>query len=196
MIELETEPETEKNQLISQWIHSTTTSVSAALIFGKKTAASVSEPLIEELLNIVTGDYAQGIIAINKVIDVKVRRLILSRYKDVYIKKNGTEELTTLLIGGDMQNRQVVRRYDQALLNLMRKHNGDLLLLENDLKQLPPLPRNNALKRIKTPEFENSRRIGLKMQKIGHNEQEQKLKLWHWITLLICLSILTISFTS
>lgn len=193
---METEPEFEKNQLISQWIHSTTTSVSAALIFGKKTAASVSEPLIEELLNIVTGDYAQGIIAINKVIDVKVRRLILSRYKDVYIKKNGTEELTTLLIGGDMQNRQVVRRYDQALLNLMRKHNGDLLLLENDLKQLPPLPRNNALKRIKTPEFENSRRIGLKTQKIEHNEQEQKLKLWHWITLLICLSILTISLTS
>lgn len=193
---METEPEFEKNQLISQWIYSTTTSVSAALIFGKKTAASVSEPLIEELLNIVTGDYAQGIIAINKVIDVKVRRLILSRYKDVYIKKNGTEELTTLLIGGDMQNRQVVRRYDQALLNLMRKHNGDLLLLENDLKQLPPLPRNNALKRIKTPEFENSRRIGLKTQKIEHNEQEQKLKLWHWITLLICLSILTISLTS
>ncbi len=104
-----------------------------------------------------------------------------------------------LLEDNDLNDKEVVQQYDQALLKLLRECSNNRNLLTAKLSQYPVKKRKIALKRVEHPDFQKSRRIKLNQNLVyGLSDSELErgpLSWWQWIAVFLLVSLFVFMFT-
>lgn len=165
-----------------------------ALIFGKQAVVSISESLLLELFSILSNDYDEGLETVRRIEDATVRRTMLSQFKRCYIKSGGSEDMTVLLADAKPDDKNTLRRYDQVLLKMIRKHDGDMSSISKELKLLPAASKQRH-KTHQSHEFQLSRKIGLLRMANIDGETKAVIRPWHWFLIFVFTSLIIIKFS-
>ena len=84
-------------QHLEQWSTKAVVSLSASLVFGRKRASEVAQPLLMVLFSLTANDYEKALQIIVKIDDFSVKRLFLEQFKQSYILNTGSEDFSALI---------------------------------------------------------------------------------------------------
>ena len=139
-------------ELIQEWSAKAVDSLSASLVFGRDSARQIAPPLLNALFSLTSNNYDQALGVIVKIEDFSVKRVFLEQFKQSYILKTGSKDLSALVEEVDCADQQMSDGYYSALLRLFNENDKDIALLSKKLKVLPIT--NKPSLRLSSKEFE------------------------------------------
>jgi hypothetical protein len=185
-------------QHLEQWSTKAVVSLSASLVFGRKRASEVAQPLLMVLFSLTANDYEKALEIIVKIDNFSVKRIFLEQFKHSYILNTGSENLSALIGNVDFSDQQMSDRYDTALLKLFNENDKNTALLSKSLRALPITAKRLALKRLSSKEFKTFKRVKITGKTIKNKQNllprdaEEPAWYWMWVLIFIVLVILVV----
>ena len=149
------------NEETSSWAESADRSLAASLLLGRNSARAIAKAHLSELFRLVEGDRGLALAEITKVNSFGSRRLLMESFRLIFSLMHDDPKYHILLEDTDLNDKVMARRYDQALLKLLRENGNNKELLLTKLIQYPVRKRRIVLERLEHPDFQRSRRIKL-----------------------------------
>ena len=181
---------------LEQWSSKAVVSLSASLVFGRKRASEIAQPLLMALFSLTENDYEKALGIIVKIDNFSVKRIFLEQFKHSYILNTGSEDFSALVGKIDFSNQQMSNRYDTVLLKLFNENDKSTALLSKSLRALPITAKRLALKRLSSKEFEAFKRVKItdrtlrnKRNQLSHDAVEPAWY-WGWVLMFIVLATL------
>ena len=181
---------------LEQWSTKAVVSLSASLVFGRKRASEIAQPLLAALFSLTANDYEKALEIIVKIDNFSVKRIFLEQFKHSYILNTGAEDFSALVGKIDFSNQQMSDRYDTALLKLFNENDKNTALLSKSLRALPITAKRLALKRLSSKEFATFKRVKI-TQKTSRNKRnllsnDAGEPAWYWVWVLIFIVLATL----
>ena len=182
---------------LEQWSTKAVVSLSASLVFGRKRASEIAQPLLMALFSLTANDYERALEIIVKIDDFSVKRIFLEQFKHSYILNTGSEDFSALIANVDFSNQQMSHRYDTALLKLFNENDKNIALLSKSLRALPITAKRLALRRLSSKEFKTFRRVKItgktlrnKQNLLSHDAGKPA---WYWVCVLMFIALATLA---
>ncbi len=183
---------------ISSWAESADRSLAASLLLGRNSARAIAKAHLSELFRLVEGDRGLALAEIIKVNSFGSRRLLMESFRLIFSLMHGDPKYHILLADTDLNDKIAARRYDQALLKLLRENGNNRELLLTNLTQYPLRKRRIVLERLEHPDFQRSRRIKLNQSffNVSSDSQFERSPLnWlQWIIIFLLVSMFALVF--
>ncbi|MDC0993275.1 hypothetical protein OAS14_02855 [Alphaproteobacteria bacterium] len=181
---------------LEQWSTKAVVSLSASLVFGRKRASEIAQPLLMALFSLTANDYERALEIIVKIEDFSVKRIFLEQFKHCYILNAGSEDFSVLIANVDFSNQQMSDRYDTALLKLFNENDKNTALLSKSLRALPITAKRLALRRLSSKEFRTFKRVKV-TGKTPRNKQillsyDAVKPAWYWVWVLMFIVLATL----
>ena len=180
-------------EVTAQWVTSTTTSLSASLVFGKERASEITRPHLFELFKLTQNDQAQALSIIGQISDFPVKRLLLSQFRHCIILNLEDNLLSPLLESIDFTDEKAAMNYDRALLKALKECKSEEKKLFERLRPLPLTKRRAAIKRLKHKDFKKHRKISIVKNTMFSDESGNPVKWWHWALIIALLAAMTLN---
>jgi len=184
---------TQPDQL-EQWVNNAVVSLSASLVFGRDKAGQIAQPLLIALFTLTDNDFKKALEIIVNISDFSVKRVFLEQFKYCYIVNTGAEDLSALVSKVDFSSQQMSDKYDSILLKLYNENDKDFALLSATLGALPIKAKRVALKRVRSKEFEQFKKVKIRPRWSMNQDRQPLVKTWHWV--LIFLGVAAVALTS
>ncbi len=177
---------------LEQWSSNAVVSLSASLVFGRDRASEIAQPLLIALFTLTSNDYKKALEVIVKIDDFSVKRIFLEQFKYCYVLNAGSQELSALISKVDFSDQRMANEYDSVLLKLFNENGKDPASLSKSLSALPIKAKRLALKRLRSEEFENFKKVKIKKSWPLDHDRQPIIKTWHWILIFIVLATIGI----
>ena len=178
-----------QTEQLEQWANNAVISLSASLLFGRDKASQVAQPLLTALFTLTANEYKKALDIIIKIDDFSVKRIFLEQFKYCYILNTGSENLSALISKTDFSNQQMSDEYDLALLRLLNENDKDVALVKESLRALPIKAKRTALKRLHSEEFAKFKKVKVKARWTAGVRSQPIIKTWHWVLIVIAVSM-------
>ena len=182
-----------QNERLDEWTINAVVSLSASLVFGRKKASEIAQPLLMTLFSSTSNDYKKALETVVQIDDFSVKRVFLEQFKYCYILNTGSQYLSVLVSKVDFTDQQMANNYDAALLKLFNENNKDVALLSERLRVLPMKAKRLALKRLHSKEFESFKKVKIGQSGLKHNVGQPIVKTWQWVLILVGLTLIAVS---
>ena len=186
------------NEERSSWAESADRSLTASLLLGRNSARAIAKAHLSELYRLVEGERSLALAEIKKVNSFGSRRLLMESFRLIFSLMHDDPKYHILLEDADFNDKILARRYDQALLKLLRENGNNKELLLTKLIQYPVRKRRIALERLEHPDFQRSRRIKLNQNFFNvssYGESERSPLSWsQWVIVFLLVSIFLLVF--
>jgi hypothetical protein len=185
---------------ICSWAESADRSLAASLLLGRNSARAIAKAHLSELFRLVEGDRGQALAEITKVKSFGSRRLLMESFRLIFSLMHDAPQYHFLLEDTDLNDPILARRYDQALLKLLRENGNNKELLLTKLVQYPLRKRRIVSERLEHPDFRRSRRIKLSQNffYVSSDSQSERgpLNWLQWIIIFLLVSMFALVFAN
>ena len=182
------------------WAKSVDRSLTASLLLGRKSARAIAGAHLSELFRLVDSDRDAALAEVLKVKSFGSRRLLMESFRLTYTLIHEPSEYHILLGDNDLNDSMIARRYDQALLKLLRECGNNKELLSAKLIQYPVKKRKIVVERLEHPDFLRSRRIKLNHKifyDLSNSRSERgPLAWWQWVIVVLFVSMFLLVFAN
>ena len=178
---------------LEQWVNNAVVSLSASLVFGRDKASQIAQPLLIALFTLTSNDFKKALEVIVNIDDFSVKRIFLEQFKYCFIVNTGSKDLSALVSKVDFSSQQKSDEYDAVLLKLYNDNNKDFALLSERLGALPIKAKRVALKRLRSKEFENFKRVKIKPSWSVDQGRQPLIKTWHWIFIFLGIAAMALT---
>ena len=182
----------------SSWAESADRSLAASLLLGRNSARSIAKAHLSELFRLVEGERSLALAEIKKVNSFGSRRLLMESFRLIFSLMHDDPKYHILLEDADFDDKILCRRYDQALLKLLRENGNNKELLLTKLIQYPVRKRRIIVERLEHPDFQRSRKIKLNHNFFNVSSQSEyersPLNWFQWIIIFLLVSMFALVF--
>ena len=185
--------EANQSERLDEWTLNAVVSLSASLVFGREKASEIAQPLLMSLFSSTSNDYKKALETVVQIDDFSVKRVFLEQFKYCYILNTGSHYLSALVSKVDFTDQQMSNNYDTALLKLFNDNNKDVALLTERLRILPIKAKRLALKRLRSEEFENFKKVKIRQTGVKLNVGRSIVKNWQWVLIFVGLTLIAVS---
>ena len=185
--------EANQYERLDEWTSNAVVSLSASLVFGREKASQIAQPLLMSLFSSTSNDYKKALETVVQIDDFSVKRVFLEQFKYCYILNTGSQYLSALVSKVDFTDQQMSNNYDTALLKLFNDNNKDVALLTERLRILPIKAKRLALKRLRSEEFENFKKVKIRQTGVKLNVGRSIVKNWQWVLIFVGLTLIAVS---
>ena len=188
----------EYSEEISSWAESADRSLTASLLLGRSSARAIAKAHLSELFRLVEGDRDVALSEIIKVSNFGSRRLLMESFRLIFTLMHEDQKYHILLEDSDLKDTAIARRYDHALLKLLRENGYNRELLSAKLTHYPIRKRKIVLERLEHPDFQKSRKIKLN-QKFFYGFSDSHIErgplTWlQWVIIFLLVSVFALIF--
>ena len=188
----------EYSEEISSWAESADRSLTASLLLGRNSARAIAKAHLSELFRLVEGDRDVALAEIIKVSNFGSRRLLMESFRLIFTLMHEEQTYHILLEDSDLKDKVIARRYDHALLKLLRENGYNRELLSAKLTHYPIRKRKIVLERLEHPDFQRSRRIKLNQKffnSLSDSHVERGPLSWlQWVIIFLLVSAFALIF--